>query len=72
MAGRDRYDVMADSGSGTRPSDPVVFHGDSAEMERHIVLTAVLYRLSPLVMLACIWERLVFRRRAGAAGADRA
>lgn len=35
-----------------------VFHGDSGEMDRHMVLTAALYRFAPIVALAPVWDRL--------------
>lgn len=35
-----------------------VFHGDTGEMDRHLVLTAALYRFAPVVALAPVWERL--------------
>lgn len=35
-----------------------VFHGDTGEMDRHMVLTAALYRFTPIVALGSIWERL--------------
>jgi hypothetical protein len=35
-----------------------VFHGDTGEMDRHLVLTAALYRLAPVAALAGVWERL--------------
>jgi hypothetical protein len=34
-----------------------VFHGDTGEMDRHLVLTAALYRLAPVIVLAPVWER---------------
>lgn len=34
-----------------------VFHGDTGEMDRHLVLTAALYRFAPIIALAPIWER---------------
>ena len=35
-----------------------VFHGDTGEMDRHLVLTAALYRFAPVIALAPVWERL--------------
>lgn len=35
-----------------------VFHGDTGEMDRHLVLTAALYRFAPIVALAPLWERI--------------
>lgn len=35
-----------------------VFHGDTGEMDRHMVLTAALYRFAPVIALGCVWERL--------------
>ena len=35
-----------------------VYHGDSGELDRHMVLTAALYRFAPIVALAPVWERL--------------
>ncbi|MFN8643612.1 MAG: hypothetical protein U0802_18860 [Candidatus Binatia bacterium] len=35
-----------------------VFHGDTGEMDRHLVLTATLYRFAPVIALAPIWERV--------------
>jgi len=42
-----------------------VYHGDSGELDRHMVLTAALYRFAPIVALAPVWERLrpLWRRR---------
>lgn len=34
-----------------------VYHGDTGEMDRHLVLTATLYRFAPVIALAPIWER---------------
>lgn len=34
-----------------------VYHGDTGEMDRHLVLTATLYRLAPVIALAPIWDR---------------
>jgi len=41
-----------------------VFHGDTGEMDRHMVLIAALYRMAPIVALACVWEhaRALLRR----------
>jgi len=36
----------------------VVYHADSGELGRHMVLVAALYRLAPVIVLACAWERL--------------
>jgi hypothetical protein len=49
----------------------IVFHGDSGELSRHMSFVNMLYRITPAVALACIWERVgalaqrgwVFRRR---------
>lgn len=43
----------------------VVFHADSGELPRHMVLVAALYRLAPLVVLGCVCEvaRFAPRRR---------
>ena len=35
-----------------------VFHGDTGEMDRHLVLTATLYRFAPVIALAPVWERV--------------
>jgi hypothetical protein len=35
-----------------------VYHGDTGELDRHLVLTAALYRFAPVVALAPVWERL--------------
>jgi len=35
-----------------------VFHGDTGEMDRHLVLTAALYRFAPVIALAPVWERI--------------
>jgi hypothetical protein len=35
-----------------------VFHGDTGEMDRHLVLTAALYRFAPVIALAPVWERV--------------
>lgn len=35
-----------------------VFHGDTGEMDRHLVLTATLYRFAPIIALAPLWERV--------------
>jgi hypothetical protein len=35
-----------------------VFHGDTGEMDRHLVLTATLYRFAPVIALAPLWERV--------------
>ena len=36
-----------------------VYHGDSGELDRHMVLVAALYRMAPIVVLACVWEHVV-------------
>jgi len=33
-----------------------VYHGDSGELDRHMVLVAALYRMAPIVVLASVWE----------------
>jgi len=40
-----------------------VFHGDTGEMDRHMVLTATLYRFAPVAALAGVWERIRRLRR---------
>ena len=35
-----------------------VYHGDTGEMDRHLVLTSALYRFAPFIALAPLWERL--------------
>ncbi|HSQ01605.1 MAG TPA: hypothetical protein VL049_30645 [Candidatus Dormibacteraeota bacterium] len=35
-----------------------VYHGDTGELDRHLVLTATLYRFAPVVALAPVWERV--------------
>jgi hypothetical protein len=35
-----------------------VYHGDTGELDRHLVLTATLYRFAPVIALAPIWERV--------------
>lgn len=35
-----------------------VFHGDTGEMDRHMVLTAALYRFAPVIVLGSVWERV--------------
>jgi hypothetical protein len=37
----------------------VVFHGDTGELERHMVLVAALYRMAPVVVLSSVWERIL-------------
>lgn len=39
----------------------VVFHADTGELDRHMTLAAALYRMAPLVALACIWQRIGWR-----------
>ena len=36
----------------------VVYHGDSGELDRHMVLVSALYRMAPVVVLASVWERI--------------
>ena len=36
----------------------VVFHADTGELDRHMSLVAALYRMAPVVVLACIWDRV--------------
>jgi hypothetical protein len=37
------------------------FHGDTGELERHMVLVAALYRMAPVVVLSSVWERVLAR-----------
>jgi hypothetical protein len=37
----------------------VVFHGDTGELGRHMILVAALYRMAPAVALGSVWERLL-------------
>jgi hypothetical protein len=34
----------------------VVFHADTGELDRHMTLVAALYRMAPIVVLACLWQ----------------
>jgi hypothetical protein len=34
------------------------FHGDTGELERHMVLAAAFYRMAPVIALGCVWERV--------------
>jgi hypothetical protein len=43
----------------------VVYHADTGELERHMTLVAALYRMTPIVILACVWDRVVEAVRAG-------
>jgi hypothetical protein len=36
----------------------IVYHGDSGELERHMVFVGALYRMAPVMALACVWDRL--------------
>ena len=36
----------------------IVYHGDSGELERHMVLVSSFYRMAPVVALASVWSRL--------------
>ncbi len=42
----------------------VVYHADSGELDRHMVLVSALYRMAPVVVLASLWERVSAWRRA--------
>jgi hypothetical protein len=35
-----------------------VFHGDTGELDRHLALTAALYRFAPVIALVPIWDRV--------------
>lgn len=37
----------------------VVYHADSGELDRHMVLVSALYRMAPVVVLGSVWERIV-------------
>jgi hypothetical protein len=36
----------------------IVYHGDTGDLERHMVLVSSLYRMAPVVALACPRDRL--------------
>jgi hypothetical protein len=42
----------------------VVFHADTGELDRHMSLVAALYRMAPVVVLACVWDRVAERVQA--------
>ena len=42
----------------------VVFHADTGELDRHMSLVAALYRMAPVVVLGCAWERVAVFGRA--------
>ena len=47
----------------------VVFHADAGEIDRHIMLAAALYRLTPIVVLGCVWERTAIPASRSVSGA---